>query len=124
MEITQVPAMSPPHDKSTPARIVIVKDVPNNTPHNINQLTIEDLKKILDQSTQQARLCENLVLVNVEEFHKVVVDMTRDKVNPQEPPSGIPLVTCAQPLMQTIDETSTKVDTQTTPKWIPKVQAG
>ena len=47
--------------------------------------------------------------------------MTRDKVNPQEPPSGIPPTTSAQPLVQTIDETSTKVENQATPKWIPEV---
>ena len=60
--------MSPPHDTSTPVEAIIVKDVLDNTPQNINPLTIEDLKKILDQSTLQAKLCENLVLVSVEEF--------------------------------------------------------
>ena len=68
VEITQVPAMSPPHDTSTPVEAIIVKNVPDTTPQNINPLTVEDLKKILNQSAQQTRLCENLVLFNVEEF--------------------------------------------------------
>lgn len=59
-----------------------MKDVPNNFDQNINPLTIEDLKKILDQSTLQAKLWDNLVLVNVDELQKVVADTSRDKVNP------------------------------------------
>ena len=54
---------------------------------NSNLLTIEDLSKILDQSTQQARLCTNPVLISVDEIQKVVADTNIVKVNPQEPPS-------------------------------------
>ena len=86
VEITQVPALSPPCDTNIPAKAILVKDVSDSTPQNINPLTIEDLNKILDQSTQQARLCENVVLVSVEEYQKIVAHTTRDKVNPQEPP--------------------------------------
>ena len=68
------------------------------------------MTKILDQSTLQAKLCENPVLVSVEEFQKAVVDITRDKVNTQEPPSSIPKTTSDQPLIQSID-TSKIVDT-------------
>ena len=39
-----------------------------------------------------------------------MVDITRDKVNPQEPPSDIPIGTSGQPMEQTIVDTSTKVD--------------
>ena len=69
------------------------------------------MKKILDQSTLQARLCENLVLVSVDELQKVVAKITRDKVNTHEPLSPIPSTTSAQPLIQTSVESSTKVDT-------------
>lgn len=85
--------MSPPHDTSIPIETITVKDVLDNSTKNINSLTVEDLKKILDQSTLQAKLCENPVLVSVDEFHKVVTNCPWDKVNPQEPPSTIPLVT-------------------------------
>ena len=92
---TQVLAMSPLHDTITPIETIIVKDVPNSSPQNINPLTTKDLKKILDQFTLQARLCENHVLVSVEEISKAVADITRDKVNPQELPSVISLATSA-----------------------------
>ena len=69
------------------------------------------MKKILDQSTLQAKLCDNPVLVSVDELQKVVTDVTRDRVNPQEPPSIIPLITNVQTSAQTIVDTYTKVDT-------------
>ena len=50
VETTLVPSHSPPH--TTPVEELIVKDVTKTTPQNINPLTAEDLKKILDQSTQ------------------------------------------------------------------------
>ena len=81
MQDTQFPALSPIHDTDTPSDTIIVKDFPDSSAQNINPLTVEDLKKILDQSTLQARLCDNPVLVNVDELHKVVADITRDKVN-------------------------------------------
>ena len=40
-------------------------------------MTVEDLKKNLDKSTLQAKLCENPILVSVEELQKVVIDVTR-----------------------------------------------
>ena len=83
VEITQVPAISPPHDTSTPAKSIKVKEILDTTPQNIDQLTIEDIKKVLDQSTWQTRLCENVVLVSVEKYQKRVAENTRDKVNPQ-----------------------------------------
>ena len=45
---TQMSTLSPPHDTSTPVETIIVKDVPNISPQNINSLIVEDLKKILD----------------------------------------------------------------------------
>lgn len=45
---TQLPTMSPQHEKSMPIDTITIKDVPNNSPQNINPLIIEDLKKILD----------------------------------------------------------------------------
>ena len=69
------------------------------------------MKNILDQSRLQAKLCANPILINVEELQKVVTEVTRDKVNTQEPPSTIPLVTGDQPFTQTTIDTSIKVDT-------------
>ena len=78
---TQLPPLSPPHDTFTPTDTITIKDVPDNSSQNIIPLTIEDLKKILDQTTLQAQLCNNPVLVSVDELQKVVANLTRDKVN-------------------------------------------
>ena len=77
----------------------------------LNLLTTKDLKKILDQTTLQARLCENPILVSVEKIQKVVIDIIRDKLNIQEPHSVMPLDTSVQHLVKTSNETSTNVDT-------------
>ena len=114
---TQMPTMSPPHDIRKPVDTITIKDVPDSSSQNINPLTVEDLKKILDQSILQARLCENLVLVSFYELQKVVDDITRDKVNTQEPPSTIPSATSDQLSIQTSVghiykvDTSVKIDT-------------
>ena len=68
MQDTQMLSMSPPYDTSMTVEIIIVKYVPNSLAQSINPLTIDDLKKILNQSTLQARLCENPVLVSVDEL--------------------------------------------------------
>ena len=108
---TQMPAMSPPHDTNRPKKTIIVKDFPNSSPYNINPLIGEDLKKILDRSTLQAILCENPVLASVDELQKEVADITRDKVNKQEPPSTILTTTSGQPPVHISVETTAKVDT-------------
>ena len=82
-----------PHVTPTPADTIKMQDVLDNFGQNVNTLTIEDLKRILHQTTLQAQLRTNLVLVSVEELQKFVDDITRDKVNPQEPPSHIPIAT-------------------------------
>ena len=84
---TQIPPPSPPHATITPEETIIVKDIIDTSCQNINPLTTKDLSKILDQSTQQARLGTNPILVSIDEIHKAVVDPTRVKVKPQEPPS-------------------------------------
>ena len=40
---TQLPPLSPPHDTSTLAATITVKDISNNSSQNINQLIAEDL---------------------------------------------------------------------------------
>ena len=64
-----------------------MKDVIDTSCQNINPLTIEDLSKILDQSTQQACLCTNPVLVSVDELNKAVQNSSKAKVKTQEPSS-------------------------------------
>lgn len=120
---TQVLSISPPHDILKSIETIIVKDVPDSSSQIINPLTTNDLKMILDQPTLQAKLCENPVLVSVDEFQKVVVDITGEKVNPKEPPSTIPLVTQVQLLIQKKVDTSTKVDTSDKIITIEKKQA-
>ena len=65
---TKLPPAIPPHVISTPIDTITMKGVPKKSCHNINPLTIGDLRKILDQSTQQEKLCTNLVLVSVDEL--------------------------------------------------------
>ena len=62
------------------------KNQPFNSSQNINPLTIEDLSKILDQSTQAVRLCSSPILVSVDELQKLVDKLKEVKVSPQEPP--------------------------------------
>ena len=107
---TQLPPPSPPHETSTPTIIVTVKDVPNTIGQNINPLTIEDVKKILHQTTMQSQICLNLVLVSVEELQEVVVEITQEKVNTQEPPTQNPLAIVGQPKEQVVQDTISLVD--------------
>ena len=106
MRDTQMTSVSPPHDKSTTTETIIIKYVSHASTQNINPLTIDDLKKILDQSILQAKWCGNPILDSVEELQKVVIEVTRDKVNTQEPPYVIPLFISDQNSIQTIVDTS------------------
>ena len=63
-----MPPPNPPHKISTPVVIVNVKDVLDTIGQNIHPLTVEDMKKILYQTTMQSQICLNLVLVSVEEL--------------------------------------------------------
>ena len=72
MQDTQLPPPSPPHGIITLAKIIKIKDVIDTSCQNINPLTIDDLTKILDQSTQVARLCSSPILVSVDELEKSV----------------------------------------------------
>ena len=74
---TQLPPPSPPH--TTPTKIVIVKDVLETLGQNINPLIVEDLKKILHQTTLQSQLCTNPLLVSVDELQKPIAEITREK---------------------------------------------
>ena len=69
---TQLSPPSPPHATITPTESIKIKDVTDNSCQNINPLTTEDLTKILDQSTQVARLCSSPILVSVDELQKLV----------------------------------------------------
>ena len=83
---TQLPPPSPPHVTIKPTKSIKIKDVIDTSCQNINPLTIEDLTKILDQSTQKAQLCSNLVLVSIDELKKLIVQLKEVKVQTQEPP--------------------------------------
>ena len=83
---TQLPPPSPPHATITPIESIKIKDVIDTSCQNINPLTAEDLTKILDQSTQETRLCTSQILVSVDEFQKSVVKSKEVKVKTQEPP--------------------------------------
>lgn len=108
---TQLPSVSPPHVTSVTTKTITIKEIFYPLAQNINPLTKDDLKNFLDESTLQAKLCGNSILVSVDELQKIVTNVTREKVNPQEPPSIIPLVTNLQLLGQILEATSIKVDT-------------
>ena len=76
---TKFPNVSP-EITSVNTKTVIVKDVSVLTTQNINPLIEEDLKKILDQTKLQAKLCDNPVLVSVDEIQKLVINTTREEV--------------------------------------------
>ena len=84
---TQLPPPSPPHSTITLVEIIKIKDVIDTSCQKINPLTIEDLTKILDQSTQASKLCSSPILVSVDELKKLVVESKEVKVKTQEPPS-------------------------------------
>ena len=77
---TQLPNVSPKKITSVSTKTIIVEDVFDLTAQNINPLIEEDLKKILDQSTLQAELCDNSVLVSVDEIQKSVTKTIRKEV--------------------------------------------
>ena len=89
----QLANVSPQHITSENIETIIVKDVFDVIAQNINPLIEKDLKKILDQSTLQEKLCDNPILVSVDEIHKIVTDTTREEVNTQEPPTITPQFT-------------------------------
>ena len=64
-------SLNPSHDTSIPIETITIKDVFDVFSQNINPFIVEDLKKILDQSTLQARLCENPILVSMDELQKI-----------------------------------------------------
>ena len=97
MQDTQMPSPRPPHVTPTLVGSLVVQNVPDTSSQNIKPLTVEDLKKILHQTSLQAQLCANLVLVSVEELQKAVAKITKEKVNPQEPPFHTQIATNGQP---------------------------
>ena len=105
-----MPPPSPPHVTSTHVDSVVVQDVPNTFGQNINPPTTENLKKILHQTSLQAQLCIYPILVSVEELQKDVAKITKEKVNPQEPPSHTQIATSGQPQEQVVQDTFSRVD--------------
>ena len=83
---TQLPPPSPPQFITTLVEVVRIKDADDTSSQDINPLSAEDLTKILDQSTHQAQLCTNPILVSVEELQKSMDKLIEVKVSPQEPP--------------------------------------
>ena len=83
---TQLPPPSPPQSTDTPTEVIEIKDVFDTSCQKINPLTVEDLTKILDQATKHAQLCENPILVSIEELQKSVDKFKEGEVQPQEPP--------------------------------------
>ena len=118
MQDTQMPPPSPPHVTTTHEDSVTVQDVPDTSSHNINPLTIEDLKQILHQTSLQEQLCVNPILVSVEELKKAIANITKEKLNLEEPPSHTQISTSQKSQEQAVSDIiakfdSTKLDTST-----------
>lgn len=94
---TQMSSASPPQLISVSIETVTVKDVSDLTTQNINPLIEEDLKKILDQSTLQTKLCDNPVLISVDEIKKSESMTAGEEVKTQETITITPQVTSVQP---------------------------
>ena len=58
----------------------MINDVYDTITQKINPLIDDDLKKILMESTTQAKLCENLVLVSIDEIEKEDMVSSREEV--------------------------------------------
>ena len=86
MQDTQLPPPSPPHSTITLAETIKIMDLVDTSCQNINPLTTEDLSKILDQSTQLAKLCTIPILFSVDERQTSVDKLKEVKVPPQELP--------------------------------------
>lgn len=56
-------------------------------------------------------MCTSPILVSVEELQRAVVEITKDKLNPQEPPSQSAIATSDQPQEQAVQDTASIVDT-------------
>ena len=65
VEVTQPQPPSPPHSTDILAETIQIKDVVVTSSQDIDPLTVEDLTKILDQSTHQAQLCTNPILFSI-----------------------------------------------------------
>ena len=50
-------------------------------------------------------------MINIDELQRYLIDVGRENVNPQEPPSIIPSVNNLQSLIQILDITSTNIYT-------------
>lgn len=72
VQYVQVSSTNPPHTykESQQELVVIIKDGSDNLAQNVNPLTKDDLKKILQDSTNVAMLCKNPTLVRFDEFQK------------------------------------------------------
>ena len=85
--------VNPQQKISVNIETIRVKDVSDSTTQKINPLIEEELKKILDLSTLQAKLWDNPILVSVEEIQKSMTNSTREEVKTQELPTITPQVT-------------------------------
>ena len=106
-----MPNINSPQIISVSIETITVKDVFDLTIQNINPLMDKDLKKILDQSRLQAKLCDNPVLVSVDEIHKSMTNTIREELKTQEPPTITPQVTNVKSLDKVSKVTLEKVDT-------------
>lgn len=94
---TQVLSASPQQETSAIIDIVKLKDVFETIAQNINPLIEDDLKKILVKSTNQEKLCENLVLVSVDEIEKADKAFVGEEKKTPETSTPLPQSTMVQP---------------------------
>ena len=54
-------------------------DIPDNSTHNVYLLSEEDIKKLLQESTNNVILCTNRILVRINESQKVEIASTEEQ---------------------------------------------
>lgn len=83
-----MPSVSPPYvDQESQQDAIKIKDVSDNTMHNINPLTEDYLKRILQDSNLATKLCTNPVLISTDKIDKA---STGEKQNTDT--SSVPLI--------------------------------
>lgn len=90
-------SFSPQHELNIDIDTVMVKDISNTITQDVNPLIEEDLKKILIESTTQEKLCENPILVSVEEIENTNKEFVGEEIKTQETSTTPPQSTMIQP---------------------------
>lgn len=106
-------SVSPLHEVKKDDDAIKIKDVSDSITQNINPLIEDYLKKILVESTTQAKLCENPILVSVDEIEKANKIFAREEEQKQVTPTAPPQFSIIQPTLPLVVYQRKETDTPT-----------